>query len=121
MAYWAEDGKFLLDDGRQTVTALLRIQQRLKLQDANAANQGDGLPGLLSLSTSLMETIQQGLLCSIVEYHDGNDDRAARVMWQVGCHDEESNKYKPTTLQQKVLVVKTILASCSGQWDEIGP
>ena len=59
-----------------------------------------------------------GLLVDYMCYVD-NNDRDAREAWQAIAHDEDSNKYRPTTLLQKVAVVRKVRARApGGSWDE---
>ena len=72
--------------------ALIQLQAEFDIDSAN-------------FSGPLQEVFQLGIMVTMVRYDDAGD----RFMWQAGCHDEESNKYKPTTIRPWALMPKNAL------------
>ena len=52
-----------------------------------------------------MEIFKTGVVCDFVRFED--DDRTTRCLWYCSVHDEESNRYRPSSLHSKISVVAT--------------
>ena len=52
-----------------------------------------------------MEIFKTGVVCDFVMFND--DDRTTRALWYCSVHDEESNKYRPSSFHSKISVVAT--------------
>ena len=53
----------------------------------------------------LVEIFKTGVVCDFVMFQD--DDRTTRALWYCSAHDEESNKYRPSSFHSKISVVAT--------------
>ena len=51
----------------------------------------------------LVEIFKTGVVCDYVQFED--DDRTSRCLWYCSVHDEESNKYRPSSLHSKMSIV----------------
>ena len=64
----------------------------------------------------LLDIFQSGLPVHVVRYHD--EDRDVRIEWNVAKHDEENNKYKKSTIHQRVDVVNKRFARTK-DWSQV--
>ena len=53
----------------------------------------------------LVEIFKTGVVCDFVMFQD--DDRTTRALWYCSVHDEESNKYRPSSFHSKISMVAT--------------
>ncbi len=85
------DGLRVVDDGLSTVCACSELAEEHK---ANAEE--------FAWPQSLLDIFAKGLPIDEAEYPV--DDRDVRVSWNAMVHDEESNRYSPTSIAMKVEV-----------------
>lgn len=104
----AADGRrYLLNNGKQVVIALQKVAEEVDLTT---------LPDLDWCVDDLEETFTTGLHVDFVEYPDP-DDRDAQVAFQVFSHEVEQNRYRPSSIGDKINITKRIhQKSAGGDW-----
>ena len=93
------EGKHLIDDGLSSILAWREVDT---LYESN--------PQECPLTSSpwhpdVLKTLSNGLVCSWAIYEDS--DREIREAWNAAKHDDENNKFAPTSIYIKInLVIK---------------
>ena len=85
-----KDGLLKLGDGKHTIQALLAL--RASSQPSKLAEYTEALVTALTI----------GVQVSIIEFENWDDD--VTLAWAVSVHDENSNRFKPTSMQNLVAV-----------------
>ncbi len=94
----AEDGRYLINNGLHAIKALQNASAELDKDDADVPDW---------LNEELAEIFSGGgVLVDLVEY--SSPDRSARYAMQAMAHEQEQNRYRPTTLKNKVDLVARI-------------
>ena len=94
-------GKILIGDGLQFVSALKKLQERYQAAEHDGAGDEDR-----EFDSKFVNILSKGLTVDFVSFKDdsGFDQR----YWHYSAsHDEESTKYKSTSLYQKITVIAT--------------
>jgi hypothetical protein len=97
------DGKTLIDDGLSSVLAWQGILAQYN-QDKDRSPSGE------PWDPKVVDVLIHGLTISWATYDD-NTDVAHREAWNAIKHDEENNKYRPTSVAKKLAVVRARLSS----------
>lgn len=98
------EGLFIINDGLQTVTVLQKLYNEYLAGDEALLD-----PNLLRIFT-------EGLEVEVLEYSE--DDRDLRELWCGGIHDEENNRYMPTSIAKKVSIVHKFRQKVpGGDWE----
>ena len=84
------DGLLKLADGKHSIQALLMLR---------ASSQPSKLE---EYSEALVNALTVGVQVSIIEFEDWDDD--VTLAWAASAHDENSNRYKATSMQNLVAV-----------------
>lgn len=96
----------MLGDGKQTFIALKECKELW--EDENEAEKYEW-------TQKLIDTFEQGVDVSCVEFRD--DDPDLVLAWAISIHDVDSNKYRPTSMQDLVRVAKRFhLKTPGGSW-----
>ena len=90
-------GNQLVDDGLSTVIAWKEMSAEY---DADSDTSPTGEPW----DPAVLDVFIRGLTVSECTYED-NSDVALREAWNAAKHDEENNKYRPTSLAKKIEIV----------------
>ena len=95
----ASDGKKIIDDGVSTVKALLACKDFFyaEQQEGLEPEENDATP----IPKNLAAVFEHGLEVKVIKYTD-DDDREARICWNVARHDEESFTVRWSSVSQKV-------------------
>jgi len=98
------DGKQLIDDGMSTVMAWVEMKKEYSQDPDNSPSTelGGGEPW----DPNVIEVFNLGLVVSQSTYED-NGDVSLREAWNAAKHDEENNKYRPTSLAKKISIVNS--------------
>ena len=93
------DGKQIVDDGLHTIMALQKLQEEWKkTMDLNPQGR--------AWDPKLVTMFKEGVHVSIVDYEQTAADSVdLREAWQAARHDEENNKYRQTSVAQKIDIV----------------
>ena len=103
------EGKALLDDGKSTIGALLALLGKWK------ANE---LPEE-SCSPDLLEVLRTSTIAVQLVWYP-TDDSLERQAHNALAHEDESNKYLPTTLSQKIGLVWQVKQTVQGgEWSNV--
>ena len=94
------NGLTILSDGFQTVAALVGLKKEYE----------ENLE--LDMPENLEPIFRDGLNVDMVSY--GTYDRDMHISWQAMRHDESQNKYRPTSIWQKVDVVSRFQRRVAG-------
>ena len=93
----ATDGRYVLNNGLHAVMALKKVAAELETMDESPTWVNEELAEIFAGS---------GLLVDVVEY--SSQDRTARCVIQAVAHEQDQNRYRPTTLKNKVDIVSHI-------------
>ena len=91
----------MVDDGLHTCVALAKKMRDYEawVQAGSKESSGDA-PDDIMWDQLLLDTLKDGLVVDWVQYPE--EDRDVRVCWNTHVHDEDSNRYSPTSLWQKL-------------------
>ena len=104
------DGRWLLNNGRSTIAALLDL---FHIQ----AQHSEGEPPDW-VAGELAEIFESGVRCDFVQYAE--DDRDLVVAWNALAHDAENNRFRQTSIETKVKVVENArLRAPGGDWQAV--
>ena len=107
-----DDGRSVLNNGKHSVAALKAIAGE---EDFDL----DELAGLDWRVGDLVATFSQGLYVDHVEYP--KDDKDAQVAMQVFAHELEQNKFRPSSMSDKVQITLNMhKRSPGGEWSVVG-
>eukprot|EP00959_Pyramimonas_sp_CCMP1952_P309708 6481274-Pyramimonas_sp.AAC.1 len=98
-------GKYMLDDGKSTIKALMQLK----------AEYAAGTLG--PCCEKLTQVLVSGeLVVQAVHYPSG--DTLERFAFNAHAHDEENNTFMPTTVATKIKLIKSIKATVpGGEWN----
>jgi hypothetical protein len=116
-----EDGKFILDNGKHWVQALVQTWRNnkpagaLSLEEATWAEQG-----LSFLNVELYHALTEGLLVDFVYYNvEAGEERTAQICIQCYSHEVEQNRFQPSTLANKVAVMTRLFNESNKDWSAV--
>ncbi len=98
------DGKQLVDDGLSTILAWVQMKAEFGEDPENSPSTEPGGGG--AWDPKVIEVFNLGLIVSQSTYED-NTDVSLREAWNAAKHDEENNRYRPTSLAMKMRIVKS--------------
>ena len=98
----ASKGLALIGDGMHFVKVLQLLRAELE----------DGSREESSLSGRLLDCLQSGVYVDFVVFPE--QDRLHRIIWYTHCHDEEENKFKSSSLHDKMSLIHTMKAQAAG-------
>ena len=102
----AADGRMTLNNGKHIVAALLEVKASVSDEDLEAAEWA--VPDLLA-------TFSEGVYVDFVQYP--SDDRPAQIAMQVLAHETEQNRFRPSSIADKVrIALKVHEQSPGGDW-----
>ena len=102
-----EDGKFLLNNGKHWVTALVQVWESKK-PDGGLSPEAPkwAEQGFNFLNVELYKALTEGLLVDFVYYDvEAGEERTTQIAVQCYAHEVEQNKFQPSTLANKVAVM----------------
>ena len=92
-------------DGKHTFTALaeLATEYSTTVEEENDKDEGwaENVTDKKVWSTLLVEAFSEGVLVDNIEFSD-TEDEDLRVAYCAQAHDEDGNKFKPTSLRDMV-------------------
>ncbi len=101
-----DDARMVLNNGKHVVQALKVVLEASGLDAIEAEEWCVGDLGC---------TFREGLYVDFVEYPE--DDRDAQVAMQVFAHEQEQNKYRPSSIADKVsITLRLHMKSKGGEW-----
>ena len=104
----ASKGLTLIGDGMHFVKVLQLLRAELE----------DGSREESSLSGRLLDCRQNGIYVDHVVFPE--QDRLHRIIWYTHCHDEEENKFKSSSLFDKMSLIHTMkVQAAGGSLDEV--
>ena len=104
----ASKGLALIGDGMHFVKVLQLLHAELQ----------DGSREESSLSGRLLDCRQNGIYVDHVVFPE--QDRLHRIIWYTHCHDEEENKFKSSSLFDKMSLIHTMkVQAAGGSLDEV--
>eukprot|EP00439_Symbiodinium_sp_Y106_P021455 s9123_g2.t1 len=95
-------GLALIGDGMHFVKVLQLLHAELQ----------EGSREESSLSGRLLDCLQNGIYVDHVVFPE--QDRLHRIIWYTHCHDEEENKFKSSSLFDKMSLIHTMKAQAAG-------
>ena len=101
--------RYIIDDGLSTVLAWQQMSTEY-------LNDNDTNPMGEPWDPRVVEVMTTGLVITFATYPDGNDDLGHREAWNAGKHDEENNKYRPTSLHKKLDIVRKRYQRSNQDW-----
>ena len=96
------NGLYLINDGYQTVCALLELQKECQ----SGAVDGE-------VPDNVAEVWDKGVLVDLKAYLPGYS-RDTHVAWMTLLHDQDQNRYRPTSIFQKIAVIERYVQRAPG-------
>ena len=95
------DGLYLINDGYQTIAALKEIEQAVT-------------SGMLEeLVQNISTVLEKGVEMDVKSYPPVYS-RDVHVAWMTLLHDSDQNKYRPTSIYQKISVIERYVKKAPG-------
>ena len=98
------DGKFVLNNGKHFVAALLQVRSSDEYKHFMSAGDASGDGTTSWLSVALIEVFSSGLFVDCMRMP--TDDRLAHAATQCLAHETEQNRYRVSTVSDKISIAR---------------
>ncbi|CAE7181900.1 unnamed protein product [Symbiodinium microadriaticum] len=108
-------GHILVADGMSFICALKTMKQEwveAGSPTAGPSSAADIAEGTVLFDERLVEIFHKGLPCDVITFVD--EDPATRAAWFSSVHDEECNRFRATSLSQKLRVFSDAVTRANG-------